>query len=108
MIATEAMYHKKCLIKLYNQFKAEKREEVSESEILKVIESKELSDVVDFVKGTVWNCHETNSTLIFTQKSLTDLYNKKLIYHGADEEFTKENPLYSFARKDYDGSTWIM
>lgn len=53
-----------------------------------MIKCKALSDVVNHVKDTVRVCHEINSTPVFTQKSLTDIYNEKLILHGAGEEFT--------------------
>ena len=85
MVATEAMYYKKCLMKLYNQFKSKKKEEQPEPEILKTIERKALSDVVIYVKETVRTCHESNSAPIFTQKSLTDIYNKKQVHHGASK-----------------------
>ena len=90
MIATEAMSHKKCLTKLYNQFKSKKREEQSEPEILKTIERKAHSDIVNYEKETMRSCHESNSAPIFTQKSLADIYSAKLVYHGASKEFTKK------------------
>ena len=62
MIATEDLYHKKCLTKLYNQFKSKKKAGQPESEILRAIERKALSDVVNYVKDTVRTCHEINST----------------------------------------------
>ena len=88
IVDTESLYHKECLTKLYNQFKS--KAEQPESEILRAIERKALSDVVNYVKDTIRTCHEINSTPVFTQTSLTDMYNEKLIFHGAAEEFTKK------------------
>ena len=73
MVATEALYHKKCLTKLYNQFKSQKKAGQPESEILRAIERKAISDVVNYVKDTVRTCHEINSTPVFTQTLLTDM-----------------------------------
>ena len=42
------------------------------------------------MKETVPICHESNSAPIFTQKSLTDIYNEKQVHHGASKEFTKK------------------
>ena len=42
------------------------------------------------MKETVRTCHESNSAPIFTQKSLTDIYNEKQVHHGASKEFTKK------------------
>ena len=89
MVAIEAQYHKKCLTKFFNSYKSKKRAEIPVAELLREIERKALKDVVNYVKDQVTLCFETNSTPVFTQKSISDLYNARLIHFGADETFTK-------------------
>ena len=89
IVATEAQYHKKCLTGVFNQYRSKKREEVPETELLRDIEQKALGDVVEYIKDQITVCIELESTPVFTQKSLSDMYNSRLVHHGADEEFTK-------------------
>ena len=84
--AVETKYHKKCLTGLYNKFKSKKKSEKSETALLREIEGKALKDVVDYVKDTITACHEGNGTPVLTQKSLTDLYKERIIYHGMSVE----------------------
>ena len=86
MHAIEAKYHKKCLTGLYNKFKSKKKCEKGETELLIEIEGKALKDVVDYVMETITACHEGNETPVFTQKTLTDLYKERIIYHGMSVE----------------------
>ena len=91
MVATEAQYHKKCLTTCYNTYKSRKRSVLPEADKLRNIENKALKDVVDYVKEKIVLCIECESTPVFTQKSLTDFYNARLICHGADKEFTRRS-----------------
>ena len=89
MVATEAEYHKKCLSSVYNKYGSKKRAEVPEAEKLRNIERRALKDVVNYIKDQIDTCIEVDSTPVFTQKAMSDMYNKCLVHHGADEEFTK-------------------
>ena len=73
MFATEALYHKSCLTDIYNKFKSSKRNESSESDILRKIEESALTDVVCYIKNTISVCYESELTPVFTQQSLTSL-----------------------------------
>ena len=57
--------------------------------MIREIEENALSDVVEFVKETISICNVNNKTPLFTQKSLTDMYNERIILHGASDEFAK-------------------
>ena len=97
MVAIEAQYHKKCLTMFFNSYKSKKRAEIPVAELLREIERKVLKDVVNYVKDQVTLCFETNSTPVFTQKSISDLYNACLIHFGEPIALTRENN---------GGSTW--
>ena len=53
--------------------------------------NKALNDVIDCIKDKVTFCIESDSTPVFSQKLLTDLYKARLTCHGADQEFTKRS-----------------
>ena len=89
MVVIEAQYHKKCLTMFFNSYKSKKRAEIPVAELLREIERKALKDVVHYVKDQVTLCFEPNSTPVFTQKSISNLYNARLIHFGVDETFTK-------------------
>ena len=48
-----------------------------------------MKDVVNYIKDQIDTCIEVDSTPVFTQKATSDMYNKCLVRHSADEEFTK-------------------
>ena len=42
-----------------------------------------LKDVVEYIRDAIAITYEDNSIPAFTQKSITDLYNDRLIHHGS-------------------------
>ena len=42
-----------------------------------------LKDVVEYIRDAIAITYEDNSTPVFTQKSITDIYNDRLIHHGS-------------------------
>ena len=42
-----------------------------------------LKDVVEYIRNAIAITYEDNSIPVFTQKSITDMYNDRLIHHGS-------------------------
>ena len=73
------------------------RNKKPEADVLRDIEEAALADVVSFIKNAISICYESKSVPVFTQLSLTNLYNEKLLFHGASIEHTKKKliaPIY--------------
>ena len=45
-----------------------------------------LKDVVEYIKKAVDITYEGNSIPVFTQKSVTEMYNERLIHHGCQKD----------------------
>ena len=89
MVATEARYHRTCLIKFYNSYrkhKNNKREQVKEQ----LMEGIASSKVLEFIEGSILASDET-TTPVFYLKELTEMYKKHLIAQGATENANSVN-----------------
>ena len=42
-----------------------------------------LKDVVEYIRDAIAITYENKSIPVFTEKSITDLYNDRLMYHGS-------------------------
>ena len=83
MVATEARYHRACLIKFYNCYrkhKNDKREQANEQLIERIIFSK----VLEFIEEIILASDETTSP-VFYSKELIEMYKKHLIAQRATE-----------------------
>ena len=83
MHAIEAKYHKNCLTETYNKFCWQQlRNQCGERELFSQIEDLAFADIVQYIKETISNDQEDDIVPVFTQKSLTDLYKKRIKHHG--------------------------
>ena len=83
MVATEAKYHRTCLIKFYNSYRKhnnDKREQANKQ----LMEGIAFSKVLEFIEESILASDET-ITPVLNLKELTEIYKKHLIAQGATE-----------------------
>ena len=57
-----------------------------------------LKDVVKFIRDAIATAYEDNTISAFTQKSITDMYNDRLIHHGSRCD---SNDVVAFSRNTH-------
>ena len=57
-----------------------------------------LKDVVEYIRDAIAITYEDKSIPVFTQKSITDMYNDRLIHHGSQYDSIEAVP---FARNTH-------
>ena len=83
MVATEAKYHRGCLIMLYNSYRKHNYNKMKEREV-QMLEGIALSEVVEFVEESIL-VSDKDTTPVFKLKDLTELYQNRLRMYGAEE-----------------------
>ena len=83
MVATEAKYHRGCLIMLYNSYRKHNYNKMEEREV-QMLEGIALSEVVEFVEESIL-VSDKDTTPVFKLKDLTELYQNRLRMYGAEE-----------------------
>ena len=87
MVATEAKYHRVCLVQLYNRYRTHNLNKSRESEF-QLIAGIALSEVINFVEECILSSDQ-ETVPVFQLQQLKDMYQKRLIVHGASVDIAE-------------------